>query len=387
MAWLYTEEMEEIMNFDYVIIGAGIQGWVLLDRMRALGLNVCCVEPGPHGNDDNAHRLPFYIDRGHSYAEQTWIDQLHHAYTNWQNMVRRLGVRIRATESYVGFVGDSKRWTEAWDAVELPYTRTAAKTGLLAEHRLNEVFSFPHMLVDSRELLVKLRQANADLLKVGTLRHVSPCWQGYRLFVDDRMLTTRKLIVCAGGSIPDVLDGIEDLQASLGVQTRVSQVLTMRGAVAQNSIVVPDAQISIAPRYTTDGSTVLMCTHGRDPIHTGKNHRIDIGRLEKQVDALRSTLPGLSEACKIRGIYTTLQTEIVPSGERRGANNVFVQRLFDDLLYVLPVRPSFAMSASDQVLSMLNLDYSSAPPTVHATCSPYLSSTHFHQEFKGVEHA
>jgi glycine/D-amino acid oxidase-like deaminating enzyme len=385
MGSTYSEEMAIIMNYDYAIIGAGIQGLVLLDRMRALGLNVCGIDPDPQADGRQADRAPFHVHRGHGVAERERMEQLHDAYPHWQNIVRRLGVRIRSTESYVGFAGDSRRWTDAWDALDLPYAQTAAKSGLLAGHRLQAVFTFPHMLFDGRELFAKLRQANREHLLAGAIRHVSPCWQGYRLFVGDRLLTAKKLIVCAGAGTADVLNAIPDLTTRVEVQTRVCQVLTMRGAIANASIVVPDAQMSITPQYAADGSAVLLYTHGTRPIRTEKNHRIDIARLEKQLDALRATLPGLSEAGRVRGIYTTLETESLPSGAL--SRHAFVERVADDVLCVLPARPSFAMNASDQVLSLLNSHRSYAPAPAHAARPPYLAPSHPHQEIQGVHHA
>ncbi|WP_207001836.1 FAD-dependent oxidoreductase [Trinickia mobilis] len=343
------------MNCDYVIIGTGIQALVVLDRMRALGLNVCCVEPDSHAGDGQTHRLPFYVHRGHFYAERELTSQLRDTYPSWQNMIRRLGVRIRSTESYVGFVDDSSRWTQTWDALDVPYARTSVKTGLLSGHRLKEVFSFPHMLLDGRELVAKLRQANRDLLRCGPIRHVSRCWQGYRLFAGDQLITAGKLIVCAGVNTPKVLSTIPGVETSLTIETRVCQVVTMRGAVANGSIVVPDAQMSIAPQYTADGSTVLLYTHGTSPIRTDKNHRIDLARLEQQLDTLRATLPGLSEAGRVRGIYMTLETESAALGKRSRASRSFVEEVCDDVLCVLPGKPSFAMNASDQLLSRLNI--------------------------------
>jgi glycine/D-amino acid oxidase-like deaminating enzyme len=378
--------LEHIMNYDYVIIGSGIQGLVLLDRMRALGLNVRCIDPDPCAGEWQTQRSPFYIHRGHFYAERERISPLRDTYPNWQNMVRRLGVRVRSTESYVGFVGDSSRWTQAWDALDVPYAPTSAKTGLLAGHRMNEVYTFPHMLVDGRELLGKLRQANRELLTFGEVRHVSRCWQGYRLFVGDQLLIARRLIVCAGAGTTRVLEGIPGLETTVEVQTRVAQVITMRGAVANSSIVVPDAQMSIAPQYAADGSAVLLYTHGPHPIRTDKNHRIDLGRLEAQLDTLRATLPGLSEASRVRGIYTTLEVEGATPGRGPAASHAFVERIADDLLCVMPAKPSFAMNTSDQVLSLLSLQRTAAPEPAFAARPPYPLPTH-RRQIEGVQHA
>ncbi|HLX02968.1 MAG TPA: FAD-dependent oxidoreductase [Trinickia sp.] len=379
--------METVMNYDYVIIGTGIQALILLDRMRALGLNVCCIEPDSHAGEGQTHRLPFYVHRGHFYAERELTGQLRDTYPSWQNMIRRLGVRIRSTESYVGFVDDSSRWTKTWDALDIPYTRTSAKTGLLSGHRLKEVFSFPHMLFDGRELVAKLRQANRDLLRRGTIRHISRGWQGYRLFAGDQLITANKLIVCAGANTSSVLSGIPDVDAGVTTQTRVCQVLTMRGAVANGSIVVPDAQMSIAPQYTADGSTVLLYTHGTSPIRTEKNHRIDLARLEQQLDSLRATLPGLSDAGRVRGIYTTLETESAALGKRSRGSRSFVDEVAEDVLCVLPGKPSFAMNASDQLLSRLNLGRRREAQSPPAEMTPQYFSPRIQQAFERVQHA
>ncbi|MGV2290066.1 FAD-dependent oxidoreductase [Trinickia sp. YCB016] len=375
------------MNYDYVIIGTGIQALVLLDRMRALGLNVCCVEPETHSGEGQAHRLPFYIHRGHFYADRELTGQLRDTYPSWQNMIRRLGVRVRSTESYVGFVDDSSRWTKTWDALDIPYTQTSAKTGLLSGHRLKEVFSFPHMLFDGRELVAKLRQANRDLLRCGTIRHISRCWQGYRLFAGDQLITAQKLIVCAGSNTSIVLSGIPDVDASVTTQTRVCQVLTMRGAVANGSIVVPDAQMSIAPQYAADGSTVLLYTHGANPLRTEKNHRIDIERLELQLDTLRATLPGLAETGRVRGIYTTLETESAAFGRGARGSRSFVDEVAEDVLCVLPGKPSFAMNASDQLLARLNLGRKREVESTPAQIAPHYFAPRIQHAFEGVQHA
>ncbi|TKC86287.1 FAD-binding oxidoreductase [Trinickia terrae] len=375
------------MNFDYAVIGTGIQALVVLDRMRALGLNACGVEPESRTADGQVHRLPFYVHRGHCYAERELAGPLRDTYANWQNMIRRLGVKIRSTESYVGFTGDSSRWTQTWDALDIPYAQTSLKTGLLSAHRLSEAYAFPHMSFDGRELLARLRQANRDFLMGGAIRHVSRCWQGYRLFVGDRLITAKKLIVCAGAHLPGVLEALPDVEARLPVQTRVCQVLTMRGPVPNASIVVPDAQMSIAPQYTADGSTVLLYTHGANPIRTDKNHRIDIARLELQLDALRATLPGLSDTGRVRGIYMTLETESAAfggKGTRTGRR--FVEQVDDDVLCVLPGKPSFAMNASDELLSLLNAGRRSAQETECAAEPSYFAAARIRHAFEGAQH-
>jgi L-2-hydroxyglutarate oxidase LhgO len=237
-----------VMKVDYLIVGAGIQGLVLVDRMRALGLNVCCVERAPYVGSAQTLRSQFYIHRGHFYTERELVGQLNNTYWNWQSMVRRLGVRIHSNESYVGFIGDSSPWTNAWDAEGVPYTRTLKKSGVLQDHRMQEVFTFPHMLVDGREFLVKLTHINRHHIRFGDLSNFRHTGRHYRFTLNGEELFARKIIVCAGAGTPAVLDSIEGVEGSVEVQTRVCQVLVMRDHVPDGSVLVPDAQMFIAPQ-------------------------------------------------------------------------------------------------------------------------------------------
>ena len=375
------------MKVDYLIVGAGIQGLVLVDRMRALGLNVCCVERAPYVGSAQTLRSQFYIHRGHFYTERELVGQLNNTYWNWQSMVRRLGVRIHSNESYVGFTGDSSPWTNAWDAEGVPYTRTSKKSGVLQDHRMQEVFTFPHMLVDGREFLVKLTHINRHHIRFGDLSNFRHTGRHYRFTLNGEELFARKIIVCAGAGTPAVLDSIEGVEGSVEVQTRVCQVLVMRDHVPDGSVLVPDAQMFIAPQYAPDGSPVLLYTYGTDPVDQEDTRHLDVARVARQLDALRNTLPALSRAGSEGTFYLAQKTESAMLGKGLRPNKAFVERVSDQVLCVLPTKLSLSINAADQVLALEGIECP-GPKSEHlAGIPPHYGTLPFAHETRGVLHA
>lgn len=373
------------MEFDYLIVGAGIQGLVLVDRMRALGLNVCCVERAPTVGSAQTLRSQFYIHRGHFYTEQELIGQLNNSYWLWQSMVRRLGVRIRSSDSYVGFVGDSTPWTEAWDAEGVPYTRASANTGALQGHRMQDVFTFPHMLVDGHEFIAKLTHINRHHIRFGELSTFKHAGRHYRFTLNGEAMSTRKIIVCAGAGTNAVLDSIEGLEHDVTVQTRVCQVLVLRDGVPNQSVLVPDAQMFIAPQYAPDGSPVLLYTYGTDPVHSEETCRLDVGRFARQLDTLRNTLPALGQAASEGSFYLASKTESAALGKGLRPNKAFVERLSEDVLCVLPTKLSLTINAADKVIGMVGVDLAGTESDHLAGVPPYYMPLPFANETRGVQ--
>ncbi|MBR8302960.1 FAD-binding oxidoreductase [Burkholderia dolosa] len=375
------------MEFDYLIIGGGIQGLILLDRMRALGLNVCCVERAADVGSGQTLRSQFYVHRGHFYTERDLIWQLNDGYPMWQRIVHRLGVRIRSTRSYIGFTGDSGAWTDAWDSQDVPYTHATGKSAVLEGHRLAEVFTFPHMLIDGREFVAKLSDANRHLIRLGEIGSIMRSNRGYRFTLNGQAMSTRKIVVCAGAGTPSVLSGIDGLDRKVEVQTRLCQVLVMRGKLPNESVLVPDAQMFIAPQYNPDGSPVLLYTYGTDPVDAGNGDALDMERIARQVDALNRTLPALGAAAASGDVYLARKTESAMLGRGLRPNKAFVERVADDVLCVLPTKLSLAINAADEVLAKLGIQHRKQPEPVPVGVPPHYLVNHAVNAFRRAQHA
>jgi hypothetical protein len=342
------------VKYDCVIVGAGIQGLVLLDQALAHGLNACCIDRLPRVGDGQTLRSQFYIHRGHFYTERDLIDQLHEAYPKWRELVRRLRVGVRSTESYVGFVGDPSAWTKMWTLCEVPYAPVTHCPSILEGNRLAHIYRFPHMMFDGRELLAKLVQRNRDCLKFGTIDAIDGRQGGYRLRVGDSTLDTQNIVLCAGAGTPELIGMLPNVRKRVPVQTRTCQVLAMRGPVPDSSIVIPDAQMFIAPQYEADGSPVLLYTHGTDPVlEDGKRAAVDATRLHAQLNALKTVLPGLHATASERTLYLAQKTESAELGVGKRPNGAFVERIAEGVVCVLPTKLSLAVNAADSVLELI----------------------------------
>jgi hypothetical protein len=342
------------VKYDCVIIGAGIQGLVLLEQALAHGLNACCVDRLPRVGDGQTLRSQFYIHRGHFYTERDLIDQLHDAYPKWRELVRRLRIEVRSKDSYVGFVGDPGAWTKMWTLCEVPYAPVTTCPPILEGNRLAHIYRFPHMMFDGRELLAKLVQRNRGCLKFGAIESVEEAGSGYRLRIGDSAIDTKHIVLCAGAGTPDLIGMLPTVRKRVPVQTRSCQVLAMRGPVPDSSIVVPDAQMFIAPQYEADGSPVLLYTHGTDPVlEKGKQPAVDATRLHAQLNALKSVLPGLHAAASERTLYLAQKTESAELGVGKRPNGAFVERIADGVVCVLPTSLSLAINASERALALI----------------------------------
>jgi hypothetical protein len=194
-------------------------------------------------------------------------------------------------------------------------------------------------------------------------------------------------VVCAGENTAAVIDLIPDVQKSVAIQTRVCQVVVMRGNVPDASIVVPDAQMFIAPQYAPDGAPVMLYTYGTDPLHSETNHRLDTARLEKQLDSLRATLPGLNAVARHRDVYLARKTESAALGQGQRPNGAFVERLADDVVCVLPTKLSLAINASDQVLSMFDSPRRLTPETAPVAFPPHYNATQVTLDLQELQYA
>jgi glycine/D-amino acid oxidase-like deaminating enzyme len=342
------------VKYDCVIIGAGIQGLVLLDQALAHGLNACCIDRLPRVGDGQTLRSQFYIHRGHFYTGRSLIDQLHDAYPKWRDLVRRLRVQVRSTESYVGFVGDSGAWTRMWTLCDLHYVPVSRCPPVLEGNRLAHLYRFSHMMFDGRELLAKLVQRNRGCLKFGTIDAIDESQSGYRLRIRDSVLDTHQIVLCAGAGTPEVIGMLPRVRKDVPLQTRACQVLAMRGCVPDASIVIPDAQMFIAPQYETDGTPMLLYTHGTDPVlEGGKRAAVDPTRLHAQLNALKSVLPGLHAVVSERTLYLAQKTESAEFGAGTCASGPYVERIADGVVCVLPNRLSLAINAAETALVMI----------------------------------
>ncbi len=350
------------MKYDCVIVGAGIQGLVILEQALARGLHACCIDRLPRVGEGQTLRSQFYIHRGHFYTDRDLIEQLHDTYPKWREMIRRLAVSVRSTESYVGFVGDPDAWTKIWTLCDIPYAPVSRNPSILDESRLSHVFKFPHMLFDGRELLAKLVQRNRYCLRFGAISGIESRGNGYRLRVDATMIDTEQLILCAGAGTPALIDMLPQVRKTVPVQTRSCQVLAMRGRLPDSSIVIPDAQMFIAPQYDADGSPVLLYTHGTDPVLESGPRAVDPNRLHAQLDALKTVLPGLNARSADRTLYLAQKTESAELGEGKRPNGAYVEQIADGVVCVLPTKLSLAIHAAENALSCIGL----APVPLHA---------------------
>jgi glycine/D-amino acid oxidase-like deaminating enzyme len=374
------------VKYDCVIVGAGIQGLVILDHALARGLTACCVDRLPRVGDGQTLRSQFYIHRSHFYKDRDLIRRLNDTYPQWQQLIHGLGVTTRSTESYVGFVGDPHEWTQTWDLCDVPYARVRGKPAILKGSRLEHVFEFSHMLFDGRELLAKLVQRNRHCLRFGTMGDITHLDGGYRLSVGEGSLDTRKIILCAGAGTPELIRLLPTVHKVVPVQTRNCQVMAIRGHVPNSSIVVPDAKMFIAPQYDLDGSPVLLYTHGTDPVHEGGTRSVDPHRLRAQLHALDSILPALNDLTVYRTLYLAQKTESAELGKGSRPNDAFVERIADDVICVLPTKLSLAINAAERALTLLQC----APSLRHADAlvgsRPYLGPSPAMRFFNEVDH-
>ncbi|GAB7522578.1 FAD-dependent oxidoreductase [Paraburkholderia sp. 2C] len=346
------------MKYDCVIIGAGIQGLVLLDQALAHGLNACCIDRQPRVGDGQTLRSQFYIHRGHFYTERDLIDQLHEAYPKWRELVSRLRINVRSTDSYVGFVGDPSAWVKMWTLCEVPYASVTSRPPILDGSRLAHIYRFPHMMFDGREMLAKLVQRNRSCLKFGSIDSIDEFGSGYRMRVGDDTIDTSHIVLCAGAGTPELIGMLPHVRKDVPVQTRSCQVLAMRGPVPDSSIVIPDAQMFIAPQYEADGSPVLLYTHGTDPVlENGQPATVDANRLHAQLNALKSVLPGLHAAACERTLYLAQKTESAELGVGKRPNGAFVERIADGVVCVLPTKLSLAINASESALALIEPEH------------------------------
>ncbi|CAB3760272.1 FAD-dependent oxidoreductase [Paraburkholderia humisilvae] len=342
------------MKYDCVIVGAGIQGLLLLDQALARGLNACCIDRLPRVGDGQTLRSQFYLHRGHFYAERELINQLHDAYPKWRELMRRLRINVRSTESYVGFVGDPSAWTRVWTLCDLHHVPVTACPPALEGNHLAHIYRFSHAMFDGRELLAKLVQRNRAFLKFGTIDAIDEGHDGYQMRVGDSTLDTHHIVLCAGAGTPELVGMLPHVRKTVSVQTRACQVLAMRGRVPDASIVIPDAQLFIAPQYEADGSPVLLYTHGADPLlDNGRRAVVDPTRLHAQLNALKSLLPGLHAAANERTLYLAQKTESAAMSGGKHPNGPYVERIADGVVCVLPNKLSLAINAAETALSMI----------------------------------
>ncbi|CAB3759804.1 FAD-dependent oxidoreductase [Paraburkholderia solisilvae] len=346
------------MKYDCVIVGAGIQGLVLLEQALAHGLNACCIDRLPRVGDGQTLRSQFYIHRGHVYSDRELIDQLHDAYPKWRDLVRRLRVTVRSTESYVGFVGDASAWTKMWTLCDLPYAPVTQGSPVLEGNRLAHLYRFPHMMFDGRELLAKLVQRSRGCLKFGTIDAIEASHGAWRLRIGDSTLDTQQIVLCAGAGTPHLIGMLPRVRKSVPLQTRACQVLAMRGRVPDASIAIPDAQLFIAPQYEADGSPVLLYTHGTDPVlEGGAPLAVDPTRLHAQLNALKTVLPALHAATSERTLYLAHKTESAERGVGRRPDAPYVERIADGVVCVLPNQLSLAINAAETALALIEPDH------------------------------
>lgn len=312
----------------------------------------------PRVGEGQTLRSQFYIHRGHFYNDRELVDQLNDAYPKWRDLMRRLRVNVRSTDSYVGFVGDPSAWTAMWTLCDLHYVPVKGCPPALEGHRLAHIFRFSHVMFDGRELLAKLVQRNRNCLKFGTIDAIEACHDGYRLHIGDSAIETQKIVLCAGAGTPELIGMLPHVRKTAAVQTRASQVLAMRGRVPDASIVIPDAQLFIAPQYEADGSPVLLYTHGTDPLlENGKRAAVDPTRLHAQLNALRSLLPGLHAAANERTLYLAQKTESAVTGAGGRPSGPYVEQIADGVVCVLPNKLSLAINAAETALAMIEPEH------------------------------
>ncbi|MEK6257290.1 MAG: FAD-dependent oxidoreductase [Planctomycetota bacterium] len=359
--------MDDDLEVDILIVGAGIQGLWLLDEAVRAGYSALLLERTSIGGEQTLHSHG-YIHRGFGYPHCPNVADFQQAAARWREFVSADESLVSHSSANVGFLGlaTSLLWEQRWRAAMLSYAPDGAPH--LAETSLRKLYRTDEFAVHLGRVIRHLVRPVRDLVCLGEVTEIC---------VANRRVTSVRAIIgsCALRIVPRALvlaagEGNARLVSLIDHGTsgpampvhhhlRKSHVVIVRGEGLLDplNLLVPDIWLFIVSQTDDEGQPVWLVTGGVDEAYSG-NDEPEARQVEQTVARLRAFHPRLFSSenrAKMQwGVYVGSKVEAdaradVPSSVNWQVRTFGVENLFA----VWPTKLTFAPLASGEILNGL----------------------------------
>ena len=349
---------------DVIVIGSGIQGIMLMHKLRTLNsdLKILNIEKNLNTNHTGqTFKSQFYIHRGHFYKDKSLISKLNNTYNNWLKIIRDLNLGTFADSSFIGFANSGDEWLQYWKELDIPFSKVSIGdfTKKFLDIKIKELYTFPHVLINGKELMDKLYTQNIMNIVCDNIHGITYTDDNYVLCGYNQSFKTKKVVICAGDGTDFLIDKLRNIhKSSVEIQKRFCQVLSLKGYLPNLSLLIPDEKLFIAPQYGSDNTPSWLCTFDDDPIiaNTQKDETIHWSRLENQITNLRKIFPSLFEKLKDIKMYTARKIESKSLGNGKRPNDLFIESIASNAFVCLPTKLTLALDAADTIINKLEIN-------------------------------
>lgn len=357
---------------DVLIIGAGIQGLWIANKLKKLGFSVLLITDKDIGNGQTLNSQ-VYKHKGHFYNNVKIAQHLQEVEPDWDKFIRENNLQPAQQNSFLAFESQhTQKWLKIWDQAKLEYTP-------IQQHEIPQFFQQGSLrkgnfyntgetCLNGKELIEKLVQPVKEHIFQGKIT-------GFRLHdksvneieavINGRLyyIVAKRIVLTAGRGNQTLLNQITKDNHVLFEQTkntqqlRRCQVLVIKGKkLPPTTILCPGYKLFIGCRQVNEESVWLVTYGVDDPIKLDSESAIpiDLHRLHNCIQQLKNVIPQIFELDLDWGLYPAVKAESQALGAGHRPNEDFVGNCgLENVLTVYPTKLSLAPRAGRKVINQI----------------------------------